>query len=83
MGYGIFGQKITGIRDIKAPPLMGPPAGIGHICSRKWSRRYIASEKFAQSFPTLFHIENKELFSGNDGLTTLFDLAPFWLEIKH
>ena len=24
MGYGIFGQKITGIRDIKTP-LMGPP----------------------------------------------------------
>ena len=23
MGYGIFGQKITGIRDIKTP-LMGP-----------------------------------------------------------
>ena len=35
MGYGIFGQKITGIRDIKTrdiKPLMGPH--YGKVCKR-------------------------------------------------
>ena len=31
MGYGIFGQKITGIRDIKTP-LMGPQKFIAANC---------------------------------------------------
>ena len=50
---------------------------MGHVFSRKGIRRYVATEEFAQWFPTLFHVENKKLFSGDDGLNSLVVLPVF------